>query len=323
MKILFVGSWQGWMGLHLRHFSAAFAFAGHEVFYADYTVMRQFAGLRIRAFEQELLDRRLEKQVRKHCPDLILFAASWKFDLRRLRTYYRGLIVVYDYDGPRRRDVQDFLSAGPVDLWLTVSRWTERNLLANGCPCRYLPHGVDTDYYAPGEVSESERRQFGANVSYIGRATDRRAELCSQIADAGLALYGDRWRQYPSCDRYDRLRRNVSDRELVSIYRASTAVLNILQEPLDQYRTILSLQCFAVPASGGCLIAERVEEFSEAFEEGKEVLTFGDPEEFRAQIERVLRDPAEARRVGEAGRIRCLACHTHRHRVEELLGMLR
>ena len=88
MKILLVGSWQGWMGLHLRHFSAAFAFAGHEVFYADYTVMRQFAGLRIRAFEQELLDRRLEKQVRKHCPDLILFVASWKFDLRRLRFHF-------------------------------------------------------------------------------------------------------------------------------------------------------------------------------------------------------------------------------------------
>ena len=328
MKVLLAGSFQGWMGLHLRHLSAAFAAAGHQVEHADYTAMRTLLGVRfcprIKSpnLERELLDRRLERIVKRRKPDLILFVASWRFDMSRLREYYSGPTVIWDCDGPRRLSVQDFLDIGPVDLLLTVSRHLERELKMRGCRCAYLPHGVDTDYYAPGILSEADRRLFEAPVSYIGRATDRRAELCVPFVNSGLALYGDRWRNYPGCAAANRLKRNVAGRELVKIYRASGAMLNILQEPLDRYRTILSLQCFAVPAAGGCLIAERVEEFPEAFEEGKEVLTFADPEELRAHVERILREPETGRSIGEAGRRRCLAEHTHRRRVEQLLEML-
>ena len=327
MKILLVGSFQGWMGLHLGHFSAAFSAAGHQVKHADYPSMRTLLGIRFcpriksRGLEQELLDRRLERIVKDWKPDLSLFVAAWKHDICRLRDYYSGLVAIWDYDGPRRLSTQDFLSVGPVDLLLTVSRYLERELKKQGCRCAYLPHGVDTDYYAPGKVSESDLLRFKAPVSYIGRATDRRAELCTPFVDSGLALYGARWRNYPACAAANRLKRDVAGRELVSIYRASDATLNILQEPLDRYHTILSLQCFAVPAAGGCLIAERTEEFPEAFDEGKEVLTFADAAEMRDHVARVLREPEAARRIGEAGRKRCLAEHTNRHRVEQLMKM--
>ena len=313
MKILLVGSFQKWMGLHLRHFSAAFTAAGHQVQNADYTLMRTLFGgcfgtrLRIHALEQELLDRRLERMVKTFHPDLIFFVASWKFDLARLREYYSGLTAIYDYDGPRRLSIQDFLDTGPVDLLLTVSRYLERELTKRGRRCFYLPHGTDTDYYAPETLSSADLQQFRASVSYIGRATPRRAELCSALADSDLALYGARWRNYPALADANRLQRDVAGRELVKIYCASDATLNILQEPLDRYRTILSLQCFAVPASGGCLIAERVEEFPEAFEDGREALAFDRAEELQALVERIRRDPAAARRIGEAGRKRCLA----------------
>ena len=322
MKILLVSSFCGWMGVHMRHFAAALSAAGHDVRQADYPRMRTIFGLRPRVFEQELRDIRLEKIVKRCKPDLILFVAVRKFDFHRLREYYSGPVAVYDYDGPRRTSVEKFIDIGPVDLLLTTSRYLQRELKLHGLDCRYLPNGVDTDYYAPGPLSAEDRRLFSAPVSYIGRATPRRAELCSALADTGIVLYGDRWRNYPSCSESNRLKRLVEGEELVKIYRASNAVLNILQEPLDLYRTIMSLQCFAVPATGTCLIAERVEEFPEAFEEGREVLTFETAGELREHLERMLREPETARRIGEAGRRRCLACHTHHHRVKELLAML-
>jgi len=316
------------MGLHLNHVSAAFSAAGHPVSRADYPSMRTILGthicprIKVPGLEQELLDRRLERIVKSRRPDLILFASVCRHDISRLREYYPGLAVVWDYDGPRRLAVQDYLDIGPVDLLLTVSRYLERELKKQNFRCVYLPHGVDTDYYAPGEVSKSDLLRFKAPISYIGRATDRRAEWCAPFVKSGLALYGDRWRNYPACAPANRMKRNVAGRELVSIYRASDAMINILQEPLEQFRTILSIQCFAVPAAGSCLIAERTEEFPEAFDDGKEVLTFADAPELREHIERILRDPDAGRRIGEAGRRRCLAEHTHRHRVEQLMKIL-
>ena len=124
-------------------------------------------------------------------------------------------------------------------------------------------------------------------------------------------------------ERCARLSRNVAGRELVKIYQASDAMINILQEPLDRFRTILSLQCFAIPSTGRCLIAEYVEEAEAAFEPGKEILLFRTPEELLARVEQCLAEPGFAEAVGAAARRRCLACHTHDHRVAELERLLR
>ena len=99
-------------------------------------------------------------------------------------------------------------------------------------------------------------------------------------------------------------------------------MINVLQEPLDEFQTILSLQCFAIPSTQGCLCAEWVEEFPESFEEGKEVFTFRTKEELSELVPRILKDKDLVRKVGEAGRKRCLAEHTHTHRAEQILKIL-
>ena len=323
MKILLAGSFQGWMGTHMRHVADAFRSEGHQIETFNYAERRTLLGLRIKPLEAKLLTHRLESMVSRCKPDLIYCIAAWPYDFERLRSYYSGLVVLHDYDGPRRNSVSDFLKAKGIDLMLTVSRYEQRLLQEQGMPCAYLPHGVNTEYYSPGPLPEQEQKLFSAPVSYIGRATPRRVALCEPLCKLGIRLYGDRWRKYPSCAANNPLHRNVQEKELVSIYRASTCVINLLQEPLDEYKTILSLQCFAVPASGACMIAERVEEYPDSFEEGKEILTFATQEELQEHVERMLHEPETARRIGETGRRRCLECHTHVHRVREFMNIIR
>jgi len=269
--------------------------------------------------DAEHFERALEKMVSAHQPDAILFVSSVSCNILRLKSYYRGSVFFYDFDGPRRRTADDYLQMfdRKLDGMFTVSRWTYRHLFEKGKNAVYLPHGVDTDYYTPCPPQEN----FASAVSYIGRATDRRIDLCSRIDKRSLALYGERWRRSERCKSMGllqcvRLDRNVRDRELVSIYCSSQAVLNILQEPLNEFQTILSIQCFAVPASGGCLIAEYVEELPEAFEAGKEVLCFHSPDELKYLSEKCIREPEFSCQVGKAGRRRCLAEHQWVHRVD-------
>ncbi len=329
MRILMLGSKRSWMGLHLSHMEGAFRRRGHEIFVFDYHDLSAFCGVipLPSAWADEQRQRSLEKLVKRFRPDLVYCVGSWKYDFPRLKSYFRGVSALHDLDGPRRLTPHWTEPFGQVDLPLTASRYLMRALSERGIPSFYLPSAADPDYYAPVDLTESDRLRFGAPVSYIGRATKRRVRFCAPLADHGLALYGDRWASnresvesgLPRCMR---LRRNVEGRELVKIYQASTAVVNILQEPLDEYRTILSLQCFAVPSTGRCLLAEYVEEAAEAFEDGTEILLFRTPEELFSQTERVLSDPSFAEKIGAAGRKRCLACHTHEHRVAALEKLL-
>lgn len=327
MRILMLGKMSSWMGLHFSHIQSAFQHRGHEVLGVDYHRMVSCWIPLSKAMEDEWRQRALEKIVRSFAPDLIYCLASWKYDFQRLKSYYKGLVAIHDLDGPRRLSPYDQDAFSQVDLPLTASKYMVRHFAEKGIRLYYLPSAVDTAYYAPMKMTEKERKAFSAPFSYIGRATERRAEYCKHLVNKGIALYGNRWKTNKSAisaglGRCVRLKRDVKGLELVKIYQCSTAVLNIQQEPLDQFRSILSLQCFAVPATGGCLIADYVEEADEAFEIGKEILVFRTKEELLELSEKCVKDPAFARSIGEAGRIRCQKCHTHEKRVTELEGLL-
>lgn len=318
MKILLVGNYSSWMKLHLEHVTAGFQQTGSEVIAADYHKMERLFGFSLpEKMEEEHRQRALEKLVKKEKPDVCFFAGSCKFDLERLKSYWNGIPVFHDYDGPRRKKTEDYFTYCRNGIFLTVSRFIERELKNLGEQVFYVPHGVDTDYYSP-ENGGSTR--YDAECSYIGRATKRRVDFCSAL-NCDLALYGDRWKKTPLAH-LCRRKEDIQGTELVGVYRDSQTMINILQEPLDQFQTILSLQCFAIPSTGSCLCAEWVEEFPEAFEEGKEVFTFKTKEELCELVPRILQDKPLARKVGEAGRKRCLAEHTHFHRAQQILKIL-
>ena len=318
MKILLVGNYSSWMKLHLEHITAGFQQSGCEVIAADYHDMERFLGLPLpKKMEDEYRQRALEKIIKKVNPDICFFAGCFKFDPARIKSYWNGISVFHDYDGPRRNIPEDFYPFSENAVFLTVSRYIERKLKEAGKSVFYVPHGVNTDYYSP---ENGGSKHYDAECSYIGRATKRRVDFCS-ILNCDLALYGDRWKK-TELAHLCREKEDIQGTELVGVYRDSKTMINILQEPLDKYRTILSLQCFAIPSAGSCLCAEWVEEFPEAFEEGKEVFTFKSKEELSELVPRILKDKELALNVGSAGRKRCLAEHTHFHRAQQILKIL-
>lgn len=326
MKILIVGNVDGWMAVHLRQLGAGFEAAGCKVRLVDYNSMRHpwqvFSGSG-KLFESR--QRILEKTVRSFQPGAILFiVAKPIFDFARIRSCSSARIVLYDYDGPNWSLLKDPRHLNGIDLLLTVSRRIERDLKNAPFPVLYLPHGTDCSYYSPGP----RKIRFSAPVSYIGRATPRRADFCRSIADKELALYGRRWLKLPECRdpvlrKCIRSHSDIIGENVVHIYRSSGIMINILQENLAQQKTIMSLQVFAIPATAACLITEDVEELGESFEIGRELLAFRTKDEMVELLSRSLADPEWAGKIGEAGRRRCLAEHTHKHRAERILAQIR
>lgn len=317
MKIAVVGTFTGWMGIHMEQMAAALESLGHAVTRIDDAKLRKFF-FHQRTFED--FNRRFRAVLKTAAPDLVLVTMSRPYyDFGTLREELPGLtLAVWDFDGPNWTCSPEDLRG--IDLLLTVSRVTERAMRAHGVNAHYLPHGADCAYYSPRPPDP----RFASPVSYVGRATARRAELCRLLADDGLALYGRRWSgigNAPELKPCLRGRRDIIGKDMVGIYTSSTCMINLLQEKLVEQHTILSLQVFAIPASGGCLVTEHTVELEESFVPGRELLVWHTPDELVEQVRRCVRDPEFARRIGNAGRERCLREHTQQTRMRQLLKL--
>lgn len=330
MKILIVGSEASWMGIHLHQFAAGFKQIGHHVRLADYRKMEQsWAPF---GLPKSMLERRrhrtLEKILSQFQPDLTIFiTARPRFNFAAIREYYNALIVVYDFDGPGWKCYESLDWIEQIDLLCSVSRISQRKLQERGIQCAYLPHGVDIDYYQPIQLEASESAFYASPISFVGRPTPRRIKLLEGISDLDLILWGRRWSKKRDCPSpllrtLARSSQDVIGKEVVKIYAAANLFVNILREPLHDPPTILNLQAFSVPSTGTCLLTEWVEELEEAFEPGKELLSFRTKQELKELVKKFHRDKAAAQTIGQAGRKRCEAQHTQTKRANQLLAFL-
>lgn len=322
------------MGVHIRHFAEGFRSLGHEATLLDYRRCRDRSFPWQAWFEDpeigiERNTRNLEREIQATGAEGVIVAPAHRtFDYAALKTSFRGPVVFVDMDGPNLPCYEAGTAwVNDVDLLVTVSRVTERDLRAKGHePVVYLPHGVDSGFYAPQTLTAEERTRFASPIACVGSATERRAAHLAGL-DGELALWGRGWSRHPF-KRDPRLAGSlrsdgdVIGADLVKVYNAATVVGSIQREVLCDPPTIMNLQVLAVPSSGGCLLAEWVEELEEAFDPGEEILVFRGPEEFVERARRYAADPDEAQRIGRNGRARCLAEHTHAHRARSILGLL-
>lgn len=331
MKLTVITRFKGWMKTHWTHFGKAFSNNGNEITFINYEDLeKNFISLFCNKDKKnELRNSKLEKIIKSNKPDALLFIVSDAiFDLNRIKTYYKGTIAVYDMDGPAWSCYNNLSWIKSADFLITASKFSQRQLNEKKIKSFYWADGVDTEFYNKKELTSNEKQKYNSNISFIGRPTPRRNEYLSEITDFGLKLWGRRWRdknknpieKLQDCNQYDK---DIFEEEIVKVYNSSDLYINILREPLNSPPTILSLQTFAVPSCSTCLIQEWVEELDEAFEDGKEVLSFKTKEEFVELVKKYSKDKSAAKNIGEAGRKRVLAQHTHVHRAKELLNIIK
>ena len=85
----------------------------------------------------------------------------------------------------------------------------------------------------------------------------------------------------------------------------------------------MNMQIFMVTACRTALATEYVEELPEAFEPGREVLTFSSREELAELTARYTVDKNAVARVAVAGFRRCMAEHTMAVRAGQMLALLK
>lgn len=170
--------------------------------------------------------------------------------------------------------------------------------------------GVASDFDA-----EDLRR---AELVFFIEGTRRlRRELVETLSPEGLVVRGDEAWQAIASQWGPGL--SYTD-ELAPFYRDCTVNLNSTS---IQMATAVNQRVFDCPGAGGFLLTDNQASLAELFDVQTEVATYGTLEEAREQLRWFLGRPQARREIAERARKRILGEHTYRHRLEEMVGLLK
>ncbi len=170
---------------------------------------------------------------------------------------------------------------------------------------------------APGDVHD---------VIYIGHyENDGRARFLNAVWQAGISLrifgHPRGWRRAPIPAEHRRAIYELrGDDYARAICNAKVSLAFFSGRNRDTY----TRRVFEIPACGGLLLAQRTDDMTGLYREGREAEFFAIPEELVAKLRSLLADSRTNQQVRAAGRIRCLKDgHSNFDRARQLLAFIK
>ncbi|MDA2915526.1 glycosyltransferase [Nitrospinae bacterium AH_259_B05_G02_I21] len=270
------------------------------------------------------MNRRFLEAVRELRPDLILVLEGKGFEpetLSEARRTSGARLVNWGLFGPTGI-AESAERARHYDLFCTTSRVALAEHRRLGVePSIYLPFAAEAESYKPRTLSAAERARFGCEVGFVGIWYAERQRLFEALTGFDLAIYGPRWghKRIPSRRLLAHVRgEGLYGGDVVAFYQAAAVNVNV-----HAWHGVapsgMNMRCFDVPACGGFLLTDAVEELGEVFTPGREVEVFADAEELADKVRYYLAHEDERRAIASRGREVVTAGHTYRHRMAELL----
>src|SRR6185436_2742196 len=127
----------------------------------------------------------------------------------------------------------------------------------------------------PLELTEEERRNFGAEVGFVGQYERERADALVALSGAGIPVTAWSWDWDLRRHRHlnlDVRRRFLDGLDYARAVNAARINLGFLRKVNRDLQTTRSIE---IPACGGFLLAERTDEHRRLFREGEEAEFFG------------------------------------------------
>lgn len=296
-----------------------------HIYDAPGTLSERIKNKALHDLPERLRPKNLENQVTSHAvakfleckPDIVLIVKGdqlgeeWWQVLRTSGVRY----ATWMYDEFRRmRYSETDFDLSNLGAIASYSPEDVKNLKAQGFDAIDLPLAFDTNL----PITQSTCQE----ISFVGARYPGREAMLKMLVDSGLPVraFGKQWSRHP----WDIARtRNFKDsgvpagRDLdrsaaYGVMASSPATLNIHGDQ-DGF----TIRTFEASGVNGLQIVDRTD-VDRYYLPGEEVLVYSSPEELIDLCQRVLKDPAWAQKIREAGYRRTLAEHTFDERVKVL-----
>jgi hypothetical protein len=170
----------------------------------------------------------------------------------------------------------------------------------------FVDNAYDPEVHKPLRLDVADTLRFEARVGFVGTYEDQRAQTMLALArdDVSIKIWGHGWgRMREMHPNLDIRPGQLSATEFSKVINATEINLGFLRKA---YRDVQTTRSIEIPACGAFMLAERSDEHSRLFVEGKEAEFFASHAELRDKIRFYLEHPNDRKRVAAAGRQRCL-----------------
>ncbi|MCB0319849.1 MAG: glycosyltransferase, partial [Bdellovibrionales bacterium] len=241
----------------------------------------------------------------------------------------RGVItVLWFVEDYLRFNVWKYMSQY-YDFIFTIQRGNCINAIksAGASEVHYLPTAADPYVHGPMSLTPEERERWGSPISFVGAGYHNRQQMFASFTGLPFKIWGTEW---PDCKPFDRMvqeeGRRLKPEEYVKIFNATDVNLNLHssteRDGVDPAGDFLNPRTFELAACEAFQLVDEREYLKEAFEPGKEIVTFSNREELVDRIHYYLDRPEERREIARNARSRVLKDHTYEHRIREMLSVI-
>jgi len=161
------------------------------------------------------------------------------------------------------------------------------------------------------------------DVVFVGAKEQDRLEQLLFLAENGITIHIYGWVVKEPLPLHENLiihDRFLFEEEFCAAFTCSKISLNFLRKMNRDVQTSRSIE---IPACKGFMLAERTEEHSQLFEEGKEAEFFSNKEELLSKVNYYLEHDNERKKIAQAGYDRCYKSnYTFISRMEEVLKQI-
>ncbi|WP_054941678.1 CgeB family protein [Paenibacillus ihuae] len=219
------------------------------------------------------------------------------------------------------------------DYIFTIDQAAAEQYIRAGHPCVYhLPLGTDPDLFHSTPVSE----EFTSDICLVGVPYTNRIELIeclSKQTGYHIQIVGRGWGRY--CNEWNKNEKGhlhfvnawVKPETVVNYYNGAKIVLNIHRPSDEKYNKnhmgvmakSINNRTFDVASCEAFQLIDAKEGLVNHFEEGKEIISFQDKNDFLEKLHYYITHDEERKQIAERARERVLTSHTFQHRMDDLV----
>ena len=321
------------------HVTRALEALGHRVTWIDHSVHHRsyeafavFKDTRHRLSMQsrfaDVLSMSTLTSLAEDPPDLVLAMAQAPLTLAALEHLRRKkfLTAMWFVENFRHLTYWQQLAPG-YDYWFVIQQAACQEALRRaGAPhVAYLPMAADPAIHRPLIVTDDERHEFGADVSFVGAGYTNRRTLLPQwlSSEWSFKLWGNEWDGASALQGVlQRQGARIDTDTCLKVFNATTINLNLHScsgEGLDPDADFVNPRTFELAACGAFQVSDRRALMPALFAE-QEVVQFDRPGDVPGLLRRWLHDGAGRQAIAAAARQRVLREHTYEHRMKDLLS---
>ncbi len=190
--------------------------------------------------------------------------------------------------------------------------------------CAPIYNAADPEVHHP--VAADPR--YAADLSFLGnRLPDREhrvgmflIDVARRMPEKRFLIGGSGWNG-ADLPANVRVLGHVSTSEHNAFNGSARAVLNVSRESMAAYGFSPATRVFEAAAAGALMITDAWEGIDHFFTPGREILVAQSGADVESYLDRISAE--EARAIGDAARVRCLASHTYETRARDMDAILR